>query len=69
MHPPKRGNPWLRRRPCVHAGFLKSWRFNGLNDRVMEHIRTIVAEQRMDMGLVKVVITGSGSMTALTGNC
>ena len=58
VHPPKRGNPWLRRRPRVHAGFLKSWRFNGLHDRVMEHVQGIVAEQHMDVGLAKVLITG-----------
>ncbi len=62
VHPPARGNPWLGRRPRVHAGFLRSWRCSGLNDRVLEHVRSLVAEQQMDVGLVHVLMTG----TALT---
>ena len=42
----------------MHAGFLRSWRRNGLDDRVLEHIRSIVAEEQMDVGLVQFLITG-----------
>ena len=61
-HPPRRGNPWLQTRPRVHAGFLKSWRANGLNQRILEHIRDLVEEKHMDIGLVKVFITGDLSV-------
>ena len=57
-HPPKRGSSWLGTRPRVHLGFLRSWRTNGLNERVLEHIRELVDGQQMDIGLVNVYITG-----------
>lgn len=38
-HPPKRGR--FYKRPKVHAGFLKAWRANGLDRRVMNRIKAI----------------------------
>ena len=66
VHPPARGNPLLGRRPRVHAGFLRSWRCNGLNDCVLDHVRSIVAEQHMDVGLVQVLITGTAPVLIWT---
>lgn len=38
-HPPKRGR--FYKRPKVHAGFLKAWRANGLDRRVMNRVKAI----------------------------
>jgi hypothetical protein len=43
-HPPIRGRGnWLcGTRPHVHAGFLRSWQANGLNQKLLERIKGIV---------------------------
>lgn len=43
-HPPVRGRgTWFcGSRPYVHAGFLRSWQANGLDQKLLQRIRDIV---------------------------
>ncbi|KAL4429984.1 hypothetical protein ABPG77_004354 [Micractinium sp. CCAP 211/92] len=42
-HPPLRGSYWTCSRPMVHRGFLASYEANGLNQQVMDKLRSILA--------------------------
>ncbi len=44
-HPPARGSYFLRTRPAVHNGFLKSYLANGLKAEILERLLEIVACQ------------------------
>lgn len=42
-HPPKRGRHFLRSRPSVHNGFLKSYLANGLKEAILKRLLEIIA--------------------------
>ncbi|GAB4816054.1 hypothetical protein N2152v2_003100 [Parachlorella kessleri] len=42
VHPPKRGNYWLSRRPMVHKGFLDAYTAGGINQRLLQRLREIM---------------------------
>jgi Lipase (class 3) len=54
-HPPKRR--FGGRTPRVHRGFLATWQANGVRDRVLAYIETLLASHP-DRGQVKVMCTG-----------
>ena len=45
-------------RPLVHGGFLQSWLSDGLNARVLERVRAIVADSTVDRDEFKIFVTG-----------
>ena len=63
-HPPVRGSYWLRSRPMVHGGFLKSWMANGLQARVLALVREIVAQASVSSSDFKVYVTGEWELLA-----
>jgi hypothetical protein len=61
VHPPSRGSCW--RRPLVHEGFLKSWHTNGLAERVIDRVRSILKSSEVDVAEARVIVTGNESLT------
>ena len=59
-HPPIRGRLCNFTRPQVHRGFLSSWRSGGFNERIVEHIRGLIAADGLDVSLMRCVVTGTG---------
>ncbi len=43
VHPPSRGNYWLRTQPLVHRGFLHCYMAEGLNTLVLGKVEEILA--------------------------
>lgn len=41
-HPPVRGSSLMCTRPLVHHGFIKSWLAGGFNDKVLNHVMSVV---------------------------
>ena len=54
----------MRAVPSVHNGFLKSWRANDLNKKVLEMVETIMKSPHIDEEHVKIYITGMLSWLA-----
>ena len=48
-----------RTRSAVHSGFLSSWTANGLHERVLQRIRTVLEEGQCDPQHVKVKQCGA----------
>ena len=42
----------------VHRGFLRSWRAGGFNDRIISHVRAIIADDDLDVRKMRLLITG-----------
>ena len=52
----KKRNPLA---PRVHRGFFASWHHNGLNERVLAHIRDLVASRKTaELTDLRVIVTG-----------
>ena len=45
--------------PRVHRGFFASWHCNGINQRVLAHIRALVNGRKFaDLARLRVIVTG-----------
>ena len=42
----------------VHRGFLRSWRAAGFNERIIGHVRGLIAAHGLDVRSMRVLITG-----------
>lgn len=64
-HPPVRGRgTWFAgSRPHVHAGFLRSWQANGLNQKLLQRINDI-AKSSAELPRHSVCVTGEMWRTA-----
>ena len=52
----KKGNPLA---PRVHRGFHASWHCNGLNERVLAHVRSLVSSRKDgNLADLQVIVTG-----------
>ena len=52
----KKRNPLA---PRVHRGFFASWHQNGLNERVLTHIRELVSSRKTaELASLRVIVTG-----------
>jgi hypothetical protein len=60
-HPPRRvvRGRLFSHHPCVHYGFLRSWQTNGLNDRVLGHLRLLFESGAVDKDCASVYVTGA----------
>ncbi|GMH44518.1 hypothetical protein BSKO_12470 [Bryopsis sp. KO-2023] len=58
VHTPKRGNYFLRSRPLVHWGFMKSWTASNLNHRILNRVIQIMHSDKFDKENARVLVTG-----------
>ncbi|KAK9817879.1 hypothetical protein WJX72_003574 [[Myrmecia] bisecta] len=57
-HPAVQGQVCLGTQPLVHTGFLASWQANGLDQRVLQQMRSILSERKASATPLKVYMTG-----------
>ena len=49
---------WNNTQPRVHRGFLRSWRLNGFSERILDHIRGVIAAHGLDVRSMRCMVTG-----------
>lgn len=58
VHPPKRGNYFMRSQPLVHRGFLACWEYSKLDEKVLAIVKGIVEGDNFDRSRLRVLVTG-----------
>ena len=65
VYPPRQGTPLLGTRPYVHAGFLRSWRKESINDGVVSRVQRVVSAMEAKGRRVRVLVTGASPASCM----